>query len=338
MSVAATVRPPIQGTGRAVLFAAVVSVAGSLAVPAWATAPTPTPTAVRTRKPTKTPRPTVGLLATATPTGTVSDVATAGPTAEPTATRPRRPNSPPKTPRPTRTPADPNRTIIPLPTCSRTPTLTPTPFGYLPAAEICAADCDGGGFVTVDEAVFAVRIAMDDGAYGECPIADVDGDGAVGVDDLMKVVGVMLEGCAVPFQDLGRAWTAAHRANSILLRNGPLLLTDQQSYDEFAVLVSNPGSPLDLPEIDFDLCSLAVVAAHGGDAQLHAVDRVSRTKDSVSLHAAQTSLGYRETSLCIGIGRRLTQFRLVTLPAFGEDLPEIRNRIDRLVRYCECYG
>jgi hypothetical protein len=72
------------------------------------------------------------------------------------------------------------------------PTLTPTPtVGDRP----CGGDCNEDGFVTVDEVVLAVNIALGLTPLDDCQNADADGDGMVNVDDLVEAVRNLLQGC-----------------------------------------------------------------------------------------------------------------------------------------------
>lgn len=59
----------------------------------------------------------------------------------------------------------------------------------------CAADCDGGDAVTIDELISAVRIALGDAQTNACEAADANGDGVVAIDELVEAVEYALGGC-----------------------------------------------------------------------------------------------------------------------------------------------
>ncbi len=59
----------------------------------------------------------------------------------------------------------------------------------------CEADCDGGGVVTIDELISAVRVALGDVDPAGCQAADVNGDGSVSIAELVEAVGRALDGC-----------------------------------------------------------------------------------------------------------------------------------------------
>lgn len=61
---------------------------------------------------------------------------------------------------------------------------------------MCAGDCDGGGAVSIDELVLAVRIALGDQPVGSCQAVDTDGSGEVEINELVAAVGRALTGCA----------------------------------------------------------------------------------------------------------------------------------------------
>jgi hypothetical protein len=60
---------------------------------------------------------------------------------------------------------------------------------------VCACDCDENGFVTVDELVNCVGIALGVRDLSSCPSADVGDEPAVTVDELVLAVRNALEGC-----------------------------------------------------------------------------------------------------------------------------------------------
>jgi len=64
-----------------------------------------------------------------------------------------------------------------------------------PTPPLCVGDCDRNGWVTVDEIVIAVNIALDRLPLDACPAADLDGDFTVTVDELVAAVNAALMGC-----------------------------------------------------------------------------------------------------------------------------------------------
>jgi hypothetical protein len=78
-----------------------------------------------------------------------------------------------------------------------TPTITPTAIASLtPTQTICPGDCNGDGFVTVDELVTGLDVALAHQPVDICLALDTDGNGAVGIDELIEAVDSALEGCA----------------------------------------------------------------------------------------------------------------------------------------------
>jgi hypothetical protein len=63
------------------------------------------------------------------------------------------------------------------------------------AAQVCTGDCSGDGFVTVDEIVTMVNIALGAADVSTCPAADPSGDSHVTVDEILQAVSSALEGC-----------------------------------------------------------------------------------------------------------------------------------------------
>ncbi len=59
----------------------------------------------------------------------------------------------------------------------------------------CDGDCIGDGFVTVDELITAVNIALGLRPLDACAAVDSDGNGVVTVDDLIRAVNRALNGC-----------------------------------------------------------------------------------------------------------------------------------------------
>lgn len=60
----------------------------------------------------------------------------------------------------------------------------------------CVGDCNEDFFVTVDELVAGVNIALGNVPLDQCPPFDANGDGRVTVDELLKAVNSLLVGCA----------------------------------------------------------------------------------------------------------------------------------------------
>jgi hypothetical protein len=82
----------------------------------------------------------------------------------------------------------PTVTVTRVPTPPPTPTLTPT---RIP----CAGDCDASGFVTIDEVLVLVNIALGNAPTSLCPAGDVNGDKSVTVDEILAAVKSALNGC-----------------------------------------------------------------------------------------------------------------------------------------------
>lgn len=81
------------------------------------------------------------------------------------------------------------RTPTPMPTA----TATSTPITH---ADVCPGDCNDDGFVTVDEMVRGVNIALG-GDLGRCAAFDTSNDQVVTVDEMVQAVTAALEGCGV---------------------------------------------------------------------------------------------------------------------------------------------
>lgn len=108
---------------------------------------------------------------------------------------------------PTRTPTSPvartaTSTITRTATAgSNTPTIAPAtatiprPTATLPMAGECVADCNSNRVVSIDEAVFATRIALGFVTLAGCESADLDGDGFVTIEELVEAVRALLAGC-----------------------------------------------------------------------------------------------------------------------------------------------
>jgi hypothetical protein len=99
--------------------------------------------------------------------------------------------------------APPTATATLSPTPTRTASLTPTATGAAPPTATatsgtapCLGDCNADGFVTVDEIVRMVNIALGSSSVTVCPRADGGGDGLVTVDEIVTAVNRALNGCA----------------------------------------------------------------------------------------------------------------------------------------------
>ena len=62
-------------------------------------------------------------------------------------------------------------------------------------AAACVGDCNGDGFVTIDELVLAVQIALTGDGVARCEAIDNNLDGLVSVDELILAVNKALDGC-----------------------------------------------------------------------------------------------------------------------------------------------
>jgi Tol biopolymer transport system component len=65
----------------------------------------------------------------------------------------------------------------------------------------CAGDCNADGFVTVDELLTGVGIALGGERLASCPSLDTNGAGAVAVNDLLTAVNNALDGCPADVND-----------------------------------------------------------------------------------------------------------------------------------------
>lgn len=65
------------------------------------------------------------------------------------------------------------------------------------AAQACLGDCNGDGFVTVDEILTGVNIALGAQELASCLSFDGNGDSIVSVDEIIQALNVALTGCAV---------------------------------------------------------------------------------------------------------------------------------------------
>lgn len=98
-------------------------------------------------------------------------------------------------PTPTLT-SSPTGTATPTLPATSTPTITPTAT-VTPTATMapCPGDCNGDGFVTVDELVTGLEVALGQQPSDACPPLDKDGDGTVTIDELVDAVNAALGGC-----------------------------------------------------------------------------------------------------------------------------------------------
>lgn len=106
-------------------------------------------------------------------------------------------------------PAGPTPTSGPAPTSSATPDPEPTATPTVASTEVptstptatpepvCVGDCSGDGFVTVDEILLLVGIALGSNDISVCPAGDASGDGDITVDEILSAVRRALEGCEV---------------------------------------------------------------------------------------------------------------------------------------------
>src|SRR5262249_14603758 len=98
---------------------------------------------------------------------------------------------PTKTPTTTAAP-----TATPTLLASETPTATPSETASTtPTTPACAGDCDGGGSVTIDELITAVRIALAELPLSSCSSVDADHSGTVEISELISAVTHSLSGC-----------------------------------------------------------------------------------------------------------------------------------------------
>jgi ELWxxDGT repeat protein len=75
--------------------------------------------------------------------------------------------------------------------------ITGTELWAAPVAEIapCTGDCNGDGFVTVDELIRGVSIALVEEPLDQCPAFDTDGNQIVTINELLSGVTNTLSGC-----------------------------------------------------------------------------------------------------------------------------------------------
>ena len=139
----------------------------------------PTSSMTPTGTPTGTPTSTVPSTVTPSKTPTWSATVTAAPSATQT-----------PTPEPSPTPtAESTATVTASPISTPTlPTPTPTPT--------CVGNCNGDRWVSVDELLMMVNIALGTAAPGTCVAGDANGDGQVTVDEILAAVNNSLNGCS----------------------------------------------------------------------------------------------------------------------------------------------
>lgn len=185
---------------------------------------TASPTATTTRTATATRTATVSVTATPTQTSTPPSTATHSATATNSATSapdatgtasPTRTDTTTATPTPTSTlpstathsatatnTATPNATGTASSTATAsvpaagTETTTPTPSPTVTAGPACTADCNDDGWITIDELIRAIHIALGTESVGTCPSADPDDNGMVTIAELTASVNLALNGCA----------------------------------------------------------------------------------------------------------------------------------------------
>lgn len=59
----------------------------------------------------------------------------------------------------------------------------------------CTGDCDAGGYVTVDEIITMVNIALGNTDVSACADGDMNSDGQITVDEIITAVNNALNGC-----------------------------------------------------------------------------------------------------------------------------------------------
>jgi hypothetical protein len=79
-------------------------------------------------------------------------------------------------------------------TAGGTPVATPTATPK-PVLAKCIGDCDGNGFVTVDEIITGINIALGNVDLFTCEDFDANGDSQVTVDEILTAVNNALDGC-----------------------------------------------------------------------------------------------------------------------------------------------
>jgi hypothetical protein len=105
--------------------------------------------------------------------------------------------TPTLTPTPTPTPlATSTATFTPIapPTATTTASSVATST-VTPTVRACAGDCDGGGVVSIDELIRAVRIALGELPAAACGAVDTDASGSADISELIAAVARSLSGC-----------------------------------------------------------------------------------------------------------------------------------------------
>jgi hypothetical protein len=72
---------------------------------------------------------------------------------------------------------------------------TPDAEQLAQAVSPCAGDCDKDGFVTVDDLLVALQIALGGASVAQCMRVDSNGDGQVTIDELLASTRRALDGC-----------------------------------------------------------------------------------------------------------------------------------------------
>ncbi|MFQ5667115.1 MAG: lysyl oxidase family protein [Candidatus Binatia bacterium] len=166
----------------------------------WTPARTPSevPTLMPTRTASASRTPTVSFtpVPQSTHTPTVRPTAPSTSTATATATPSNTGTAPAPSPAPTNTPTTvpalpPTRT----PTGAETPTVPVTPTRKATASAACGGDCDHSGYVTVDEIVTMVNVALGLAPASACPAGGGDGGGTIEIDEIVSAVLHALGGC-----------------------------------------------------------------------------------------------------------------------------------------------
>jgi hypothetical protein len=98
---------------------------------------------------------------------------------------------------PTPTPtSSPTEAATATATSTVSPTVTPTASASVtPTQAICPGDCNGDGFVTVNELVTAVDIGLEHQPMDVCSALDTDSNGEASINELIGAVESALEGC-----------------------------------------------------------------------------------------------------------------------------------------------
>lgn len=81
-----------------------------------------------------------------------------------------------------------------------TPDGTPLPLdgidgAVIVAGTLCLGDCDGSGFISINEIIIGINILAGTGDLSSCPVADGDGNGLVSIDESVAATGNAYDGC-----------------------------------------------------------------------------------------------------------------------------------------------